>query len=506
MNQVDSPMEVDHLELPTLPVEVWHRIFNYLTYDELMNSALLVSKTWHAWILDSARFTTRTRLCLDKTKLRDWKVFRSSKRSYLDVDVHSMISRFVPPSLTFWKNLNQLYLRCSEFDGPNMLNLLRNCSLLKALAVKKCHVIDTDKVCEPVALKLTDLSLQNANESTDWIMDHLHCTEISNYFDVRGTLAPEWKADSIVKFLNRLEGNIKYLQIDDINLDNISAQITPTFAFKWQTFICKLYDIASTIDVSSPIMEQLCEASMAGSALQLSWLARNRPLNALRILELCLANGNVVSFECIGDFSGFQCSDFTVIGVFDKLVDLKIACYSIPSDESDVNAAFLSMFPNVQNLCLDLACDEFLSEISIAMMSSKFKNVTSLKILWDERPGKSLGVNELLKNINFPKRLESFMLGQIDNTETPEVTGELLSKLLKRHRKLTKIAFFDENNPNREAQRKIDFLNAISRHISGGSLSSLSVIQIESFCCSPLALNGMMGDITSKTIESKFII
>lgn len=487
-------------DLPSLPNEVWHKIFSYLTYSQLKTSSL-VSKSWLATVLDSMRFTTRTRLNLDVMTKKDWNVMRMSERKYRQVVIRSCKTLYVPPTLAIWTNLAQLHLSSCTFDGPNFLNLLRNCSSLKALLIlPKCEILDTSKIVIPVTLKLTDLSLHNKDESTDWIMDHLHCTEISNYLEVRGSEAPNWKADSVVRFLNRLEGNIKYLHIENINLDNTKAPITPSFTFKWGNLYLNSYDIDMEINETSLTMKQLCEASAENSTLSLAWWSQSHVNIALQILKFCRNAEGIVNFDCVGHFCLTRPSELKSIGEFDKLLNLKIACETIPSDDSDVNTAFLSMFTNVEKLSLECASNGFFEKFSMKLICSKLMNVTSLKIKWDES-GTYDGNNDLFKDINLPK-LESITLGPIEIFAESAITlGRELAKLSKRHRKLKTVTFmvFSENFNQLMCE---EVHTAISEQMNDNRLN-VRVARSRCFHLSPLRTKGMMTGTALTTVVPK---
>lgn len=274
------------------------------------------------------------------------------------------------------------------------------------LAIHDVEIENRDDDHDPVELKLNDLALQHMDESTDWIFNHFHCTEATNYLEIRGHAKKKRETFSLVNFFNHIEGEIGFLHIVDVNLDNTNEfYIRPTFKFKWRFLHIEPLGVKKLIvRPDSPKMKFLCEACTENSTLRLKCPSHNLAAckSALQILKFCV-DSPIDTLELFGGFEGVEIESF---GIFKSLKCLKFQFFKNGDMRSVniMNKKFFSMFPNVTKLQLHLRSANIFENITL--LTSSFKNVHTLsldfRICLDE---KEL-IDAVLNNIRFP-RLES---------------------------------------------------------------------------------------------------
>jgi hypothetical protein len=222
--------------LPILPDTFWQKIFDNLSYEEL-KSITLVSKYWNALVSNSPRFVLRTRLSMNVTDVpsstKCTEMIKISERRYDCAQISNLVDSGYISTLPWYGTLTQLELSNCTVVGLELLDLLRQSSTVKSLMLCAVRIGEQDEIVFRLKLKLTDLAVQHENKSTDWILDHLHCSEVSNFLEIRGFRATAWrKSDAVVNFLDRLKGTINLLLIDGVNLDSTAVNIKSNFNFK----------------------------------------------------------------------------------------------------------------------------------------------------------------------------------------------------------------------------------------------------------------------------------
>lgn len=478
-------------ELPILPDEIWHKIFSYLTHKEL-KSATLVSKTWNGLISNSPRFILRTKLNINARTKNSLQILKISQRAYRRVEINFAETEYLSAAVTMWTEyLGQLELHKCTVVGSEFLELLRQSSSITALILHNVKIEQRDEFCDPVNLKVTDLSMQHKNDSSDWIFDHLRCAGISNYLKIYEFQVPSWKTDSVVKFLDRIEGHIKVLHLFDINLDNTSQPLKPTFTFKWDVLVIEPFGSEEMIiSEKSFNMKQICEASTDNSTLRISLCIKNiyRARNALKILKFCK---NIVACDFSGDLREFQRSDLNGVGTLPSIKNLKLKNHECSADPA-ICAAFFTMFPNVRNLTIEFFHFSSFNLIDMAMISSKLRSVEHLVIESNFFYNSDLS-SSVFRTIRFPE-LTSITIGPIGNmVKHPKTTAELLEKILENNRKL-KMTIFVDNTGQMDQRKCGEFLRNFIGKIDDGSSNNFIVARAQYINFSQLTSRLTFGD------------
>lgn len=476
--------------LPLLPDEVWFNIFSYLSYEELKKVSL-ASKQWNDLISKSSCFIQRTRFCMVvdfSSTISNYKsVLNASNRCYSCFQVSEIIDTGYISSLSWFTTLTQFELSNCSINGLNLLNLLRKSTSIRALMLRAVKITEKDDATYHLELKLVDLALQHENRSTDWIMDRLHCTKISNLLEIRGFRSTAWrKSDSVINFLNRIEGNINMLLIDGINLDNIASPKTvrPCFNFKWRYMYMKPFESVLVEKKESRNLKRLCFASAKIATLKLTWThqsnsnnCREKAYNVMNILKYCDCSKIHTLIFGWWELRDFQRSDFAHIGTLNSVKTLRFQCSdSSCLDPEIIEEAFFSILPSVVNLSIEFTDVDCFNRLDMAMISSKLKKLQNIRIEWKSYSPKEWRSIDL-KKVSFPK-LTTLSLGPIgmmlaENTEI----AEQLTVVARLNRELRVITFIDELGCLNYDESHT-FLESLCQFVGSSSVHGMSIARI----------------------------
>lgn len=442
-------------KLPILPIEIWHHIFKFLTRNEL-KSATMISRAWNSLISNSPQFIMRTRFHFRGKESDIQSKDLNCRHSYRCVRVSEHRISCAPELFSRWTFLTQLEFDKCTIDGSQLLKFLRNCPTIKMLAMHEVEIENRDECNDPVELKLTDLALQHMDESTDWIFNHFHCIEVSNYLEIRGQMEKRKHTFSLVNFLNRVEGEINFLIIVEVNLNcTKKLHITPSFKFKWRfLYIEPLGLKAMLVTPNSLKMKSLCEACTENSTLRLMSPKLNLAArkSALQILKFCVDS----PIETLELFGGFEDVQFDSFGIFKSVTCLHLDSHGDRRSSNIMSRKFLSMFPNVTKLQMHLRFKDsdrygYITD-DFALLASSFKNVKTLSV--DFRYcsyycKENRLINYVLDSIDFPQ-LESLMLQPLRDFERGIKKYYWLEELIYKHRNIKTISFNDHGERNIE--------------------------------------------------------
>lgn len=446
VNVGDEKFSPKICELSILSKEIWLKIFSYLNYDDL-KSASLVSNSWNVLISNSIRFIESTRVVVNTRD--DLDVLIKSQRSYRCMSISSLSRSVAPVAATFslFKNIYELQLNSYSIVGLELAHLLHQVPSLKVLKLLNITILETSLAIMQVQLKLYELFLQHKDESTDWIFNHLHCSQISIRLSVFASADKgEWrKCDRIVEFLSRIKGHVDFLVFDDVDLDNTMHKSSCMFKFRWRIFSftqnCNMS--INIITQESVKLKELCEASLETSRLTLSTIRNWNKINVdsvLRILKFC---GSIETFEIIigSNFFDFTTRDVSSatsdFGTFNSIVNLKIRrnLYSVFPRKSI--ETFLHLFPSIKELSLHTF--EVFIHIDWESMSSNLQNLTTLQIGLD--PENFYFPSIFPERIIFP-HLKSITLRPVERFfNYQDKTDDLIKKLLSNNQKIKLITF-----------------------------------------------------------------
>lgn len=349
-------LDVGNLNLPILPEEVWLEIFSNLSYNDL-RSASLVSKSWNVWIGSFQPFIGNTRLNFPaETSSRApidgrLKILESLQRKYRAVRINTAAHGVLIKALSFHQtNLTQLELSRSTLNASQFLQIFKQSPAIKALSLESIVIKKKVSRREPVQLKLTDLAFCLEDDgSSMWMLDHLHCTEVTNYLRIKSpedeegsrTYYSKCTIESVVKFLGRLEGTVKTIDLCSFEICGTIRMQFPAFSFKWETLILRgIYEMQSSYR-----MERLCAASGENSVLKVAtdYIYKGA---ASRILNGCV---NTKSYELL-EFEGpiIRPCDYST-STMEKVENLT---YRLTGSQRWYALDFWD-FPNLKNLTID---------------------------------------------------------------------------------------------------------------------------------------------------------
>lgn len=341
----------------------------------------------------------------------------------------------IVPDENFFDRIHHLQLTKCTVIGSDFLELLRQTPNLKELNLIAVKVGKCDgRICNPIKLKLSDLGLEHGNESTEWMFEHLHCTEVSNHLKIRNILT-KWKSDSLVMFLTRLRSNVNYLQMIDINLDNLAHPIFAVFNFNWRFLHLDTFGFKPTHSTeNNNVLKQLCAMAMEKeSCLKIGSVTNKfKDRSVLQILKFCIGS----EIELLGEWNQAN-------SVSDKfeLIE-KLTLRSISKHPTD-NTNFIEMFPRVKRLQVEFGTfEKFFEKLNMLSIATHLKEVETLVIDWH---GENLSndnfhsLPEKFRNIKLPK-LKTIELGPVRAIAKNDGTdAEILSNLTECDEKMTRI-------------------------------------------------------------------
>lgn len=273
-----EPMEIDEstdgeFSTQKVPGEIWLEIFEYLPYDDLLGSTL-VCKQWNSLISKSANFTAQTRLdiTIEENEQFDAGSFEL-KRSYEFV----IISGLNDPINT-QQILNELVKSAGQvwifnvydckFNAVDFLNFCGICDQLCDVRIVSCTFESSSDNLPTAELNLLDMF--QFQYSDEWILDYLDCTTVESELEfARNGYTILNSCDEIIQFLNRIEGSIDRLQIDEINIDQTSKKLTPKF--RWNQLRLSCADSQSMFKSEMRNKLKLCNSSTENSKLSLDF-------------------------------------------------------------------------------------------------------------------------------------------------------------------------------------------------------------------------------------------
>lgn len=465
--------------IPILPEEIWNKIFTYFTHNEL-KAITFVSKSWNTFVSNSPQFYRYTKLKIDATSQRSFlDVMKGSSRKHLHVEIKYDNDRAV----CFWRSpifcfscLTLLDLSFCTVEGSELLRMLRDHPTITALRLRDIEINRRKFFCEPLKLKLTELALQSFNESTDWILNHLNCSQVTNF--LRIICSPHWRSDSVAKFLNRLEGNIDCLLIENINLDQASLLTYTRFSFKWNFLHFSYFSTFENPDRINMILKKFGDASAKGSTyrvfLPLHHRSDNNFLMSIQMLQFCK---NISVCEFNSELLDYSSSAFKKFGSLDMIKCLKLKNVYCNNRRSELYEAFFSMFPCLESLSITFSNFGLFQYLDMAFISRQLRSVKILMINSENFTIDDFNI-ELFRNMRFPD-LESIAIGPIlVFARNPELTVVWLRNLLRYHRKLHSITFIG-NTSNLKNPNVKQLLRNISQDFSGGSLQTVNAARIQ---------------------------
>lgn len=465
--------------IPILPEEIWNKIFTYFTHNEL-KAITLVSKTWNAFVSNSPQFYRYTVLKIDAMSRKSFlDVMKRSSRKHLYVEIkcdNDRIECFWRTPMLCFSCLSYLDLAFCTVEGSELLRIIREHPTITALRLRDVEIRKRNFFCEPLKLKLNDLALQSFNESTNWILDHLHCSQVTNF--LRIICSPHWRSDSVAKFLNRLEGSIDCLQIANINLDQISLLTYTRFSFKWKFLHFSYFSTFENPDGIKLIMKKFGEASAKNSTYRLFLPLHHRSDNyflmSIQMLKFCK---NISECEFNSELLDYSSSAFKIFGSLDMIKHLKLKNVYCNNRRFELYEAFFSMFPCLESLSITFSSFGHLQYLDMEFVSRQLRCIKILTINSENFAIDDFKI-ELFKNMRFLE-LESIAIGPILLfARNPELTVMWLRNLLRYHRKLNSITFigntFDLKNPNVK-----QLLRSVFQECSGGSLQTVNFARIQ---------------------------
>lgn len=476
---IKKSMEVDEesaVELPILPEKVWHKIFDYLSYERL-KTATLVSKTWNVLISNFPRFIHNTRLQKDGITTECWRILKSSQRSYRCVTINFTATKYLTMSLPLWTNLTHLELYECTVVGSKLLIILSQLPTITALMIHRIKIVKRNNLSDPIKLRLVNLCLEHKNVSTDWIFDHLHCTRVSNYLKLWGSWSS--KSDAVVKFLNRLKGHTNNVHLVRIDLDYLEHAIVAELDFTWGYLKVDSYENKDMIisDLSLNL-RKICEASSSvNSAFNLSMGEdEHQDQNFQQILKFIVGD-SISSFEFVGELKYLRSSDFLSIGKFIAMNSLKFQPYQSNDDYPAIDAAFFSMFPHVRNLTLDSMTIDYFYHLDMEFICSELKFIENLKIEFNASDDDDY--LNVLNSIRF-SNLKSIAICPLEiiTKNIKIIMCEKFREFLSFHESLEFITLIDKRS-SLDSKKCDEFLQHFSKGISSSSVRRINVVRVQ---------------------------
>lgn len=495
---MDPKMKNITANILNLPGEILHMIFDFLDYEEL-KIVNLVCKDWKALIMNYSGFLKRTRTLIDGAKIYETDLTVAKKRSYQDVVVKNMsrencrISKiFILIILPNWKNLSKIELDDCHVNGTLLIMFFHEHPKLKDIKMSEVNISNTI-YCKPVGLRLTNLTLENRNYSTDWIFDHLHGSEVTNYLRIDSDyiegfhVNPDrWKTHSVLNFLIKLKGHTKclHLDLDDINVGYSIRQLNSNFQFTWEIL---------KIDIFNPLyallrwkriklgnkfsmLKRLCLSSSEISTLMLPNLVdESEAIDALYVMRFCSKVNCLVIENLLAYFD--EKSDFRSILKSRKFkmksienLNLRCSNFEHRNDETEMHALFFSMFPNVTTLTLEFRYISDLNLLSLEIVGLNLKSLRHLELTFLHPKSKLPDSNA----IKFPE-LETVTLCPLGlYAKSVKKTAHFMFDLVKHNKKLKTISFIHDND-ELDRQKCDSFLENIAGFVRNSCVENIKL-------------------------------
>lgn len=470
-------MEVDEesaVEVPILPEKVWHKIFDFLSYERL-KTATLVSKSWNALISNFPRFIHNTRLQKDGITADCWRILKSSQRSYRCVTINFTATKYLEMSLPLWTNLTHLELYECTLVGSKLLIILSQLPTITALMIHRIKIVKRNLLSDPIQLRLVNLCLEHKNVSTDWIFDHLHCTRVSNYLKVWGSWSR--RSDAVIKFLSRLKGHTNNVHLVRIDLDYLEHPIVVEFDFTWGYLKIDSYENKDMIiNEFSLNLKKVFLASAIDSTFNLSMIEdEHQDHNIQQIMKFIVGN-RISSFEFVGELKYCRSSDLISLGKFNAINSLKFQLYQSHEENPVIDAVFFSMFPNIKNLSLKSMTIDYFNHLDMAFICSELKSIENLEIELNASDDEIF--SNVLNKISF-SNLKSIVLGPLAIiSKNIEIVGEKFREFLSFHQNLEFITLIDKSG-SLNSKKCDEFLQIFSKNIGISSVRNINVSRVQ---------------------------
>lgn len=248
--ETDESQIADEFSTHKVPGEVWLEIFEYLPCDDLLASTLVCSH-WNSLISKSGNFISRTNLIFYNF---DWSALFAVgpfklTRPYDHVEINdsqnSLHSQLILSQLS--KSADHLkfvgFWTC-KLSASDFLNFIKICKKLEDLMIDRCMFEGNYE--DLLTVELSSLDSFYFKDADDWILDHLNCKSVRSDLEFAPSSVSEdskytilKRIDGIVRFLNRLEGCISQLNIEEINLDQSKVILDPKFTWQYLELSCK---------------------------------------------------------------------------------------------------------------------------------------------------------------------------------------------------------------------------------------------------------------------------
>lgn len=293
-----------------VPVEIWDEIFSYLPHEDLLNSTL-VSKSWNNLISNSTAFERKTCLGLDqlleyfgnpkfdsyfiqqfrierKYRWLSFSLSRELKQPHLH---HHLLTQLMPTA----SNLYNVTFSGCEFSIGDFIHFIQQCKLLKELEVSSCRFKKTSKVIPLIELNLERFRF---HESDRWILDHFDCRRVKKEICFERVISDRHgyndSTDEIVRFLNKIEGEVGKLKLQEIDVDSTSVELQPKF--KWMSLGLFAESVNTMFSDTMPNKEKLYAAASPDATTLDFCFDRGHQ----RLYDL-IAGTKSVNKLCIGD-------------------------------------------------------------------------------------------------------------------------------------------------------------------------------------------------------------
>lgn len=258
----------------SLPAEVWDKIFSYLPHEDLLKSTL-VSKSFNKLISNSTTFIRKTGLKLYKLidhnirpdfdhffihefrikrKYR-WLSFSLSRMVGADL-YHHLLTQLIPTA----SDLHNVTFNGCEFSIDDFTYFIQRCKLLRELEISSCRFKKTSEVIPSIELSLECFRFYQSDE---WILDHFNCRRVKRDLEFERAISDRYglngNTDEIVRFLNKIEGDVGKLKLREVDVDKTSVELDPKF--KWMELDLFAETINTMFNDTMPNKEKLYAAA-----------------------------------------------------------------------------------------------------------------------------------------------------------------------------------------------------------------------------------------------------
>lgn len=267
-----------------VPSEIWLKIFDQLNYKDVKTS-LEVCKTWNSIIAGSGRFITKTRLIIriysDSEFISTAASFKID-RCYDSLKIISFTNHISPQDYrmflvqlnkTAYRLRNVSFHRCKFFAADFVL-FLQQCTQLDKLELQNNVFWLNYDVIPSVEMNLQEFKFQGSKG----IMDFLDCRRVTQELVLTGEdLKRDKSEDEIVRFLNKIEGNVGKLEVEEIDLDQSCVTLRPKF--KWHSLKLKADKVETMFNSKMENKQRLYDSSSeVASRLQFIFACGHRAI------------------------------------------------------------------------------------------------------------------------------------------------------------------------------------------------------------------------------------